>query len=68
MVEPGGSLHDAARRELAEETGHVALDIGDVLASTREQYEWWPVSRMETSVEEFFPADLPRVVGSLTSA
>jgi ADP-ribose pyrophosphatase YjhB (NUDIX family) len=38
-VEPNETLWDAARRELAEETGFTDLEIGDVVASTRERHK-----------------------------
>jgi ADP-ribose pyrophosphatase YjhB (NUDIX family) len=103
-VEPNESLRDAARRELGEETGLTDLEIGDVVASTREQhdidgrpydcfehffvartpaftidnsgfsdeiwrvdrFEWWTLTEIEESQDEFYPRDLPRVVRALT--
>lgn len=37
-VEPGEPIEDAARRELAEETGQVDLQLSGILATTREQH------------------------------
>ena len=105
-VEPHETVQDAARRELFEETGFTGLDVGDVVASTRERhhiggriydciehffvarasvreidtanwteeerwrvdrFEWWSLAEIETSPDDFFPADLRVVARPLTS-
>lgn len=53
-VESNETLRDAARRELAEETGIVGLDVGDVVASTREQHH--VDGRLFDCFEHFFVA------------
>lgn len=51
-AEPGESFADAARRELAEETGHVAGDLGDPVHHRVAEFDFEGVHYRQT--EEFF--------------
>jgi 8-oxo-dGTP pyrophosphatase MutT (NUDIX family) len=58
-VEPGESFEQAARRELWEETGIAAPEIGPCIW-IREQVLHFPISGVAVSHERFFPVRVAR--------